>query len=139
MFLGRVDNSALFLYKLSEQQSTKMFDKLHLIHLDELRGENHAGKAHYDFFAQNRDQVSEGVDIDRIFPGLTLIFFGDHVERNGNIYAPGLYRAKGLIYCSFADPSGWEEHLISLDEEGKPVVKHYGQDLYMYYRYVVEK
>lgn len=139
MFLGRVDNSALLLYKLAEQQSTKMFEKLHLIHLDELRGENHAGKAHYDFFTQNREKIPEGIEISRVFPGLSLIFFGDRVERNGNIYAHGLYRAKGLIYCSFADPSGWEEHWVHLDEEGIPMVKHGGQDLSMYCRYVVVK
>jgi hypothetical protein len=116
-----------------------MFHKLHLIHPGELHGENHAGNYHYNFFAQNRDQIPKGIVIDRVFPGLSLIFFGDRVERNGNIYAPGLYRAKGLIYCSFADPSGWEEYWVCLDEEGAPVVKYGGQDLSMYYRYVVKK
>lgn len=116
-----------------------MFEKLHLIHLDELRRENHAGKAHYDFFVQNREKILEGIEISRVLPGLTLIFFGDRIERNSNIYAPGLCRAKGLIYCSFADPSGWDEYLISLDKEGMPMVKYGGQDLSMCYRYVVVK
>ncbi len=114
-----------------------MFNELHTIHLNELRGENHAGKVHYDFVIKERDQIPN--EMGWAFPGRILLFFGERVERNGDIYIPAMCYIKGLIYCSFAHPSGWEERLVPLDKDGIPLVKYGKEDLSMYYRYVVVK
>jgi hypothetical protein len=108
---------------------------LSLAYTEDFNKLKHAGPTQFRFFSGNRHEIpSEWRSVGR-----TLLFFGDiKNSENGMLYIPALVYIKGLIYCSFADPSGWETKLVRIGDDGMPVMTLGKEDLSMYYRYVVQ-
>lgn len=107
---------------------------LGLAYTEEVNKVQHTGLEEFRFFSDNRHKIpSEWRSVGR-----TLLFFGDRIDCGvGMLYIPALVYIKGLIYCSFADPSGWETKLVRIGDDGMPVMTLGKEDLSMYYRYVV--
>lgn len=110
-----------------------MLNKLNLIHLDELRDEDHAGIAHFERFQQDRNAIPNSWAVS----GRVILFFGDRVQKHVAVYVPALVYIHGLIYASHGHPSGWETRMVPIDDKGLPSTMFGKEDLTMLFRYAV--